>query len=91
MTRHRLSRSGDRAAKNALYRIALVRMSADPQTRDYVERQIGRVAPRRFCGYSNEPSPAKYSDCCGCRLRSASSARLRRCSALVGRHFYANR
>ena len=39
ITRHRLSRGGDRAANNALYRIALVRMSAHPQTRDYVHRQ----------------------------------------------------
>jgi transposase len=39
ITRHRLSRGGDRSANNALYRIALVRMSAHPQTRDYVERQ----------------------------------------------------
>ncbi len=39
ITRHRLSRGGDRAANNALYRIALVRMSSHPQTRDCVERQ----------------------------------------------------
>ena len=39
ITRHRLSRGGDRAANNALYRIALVRMSAHRQTRDYVQRQ----------------------------------------------------
>ncbi|MFQ6143092.1 IS110 family transposase [Streptomyces seoulensis] len=38
-TRHRLSRGGDRAANAALYRIALVRMSSDPRTRDYVARQ----------------------------------------------------
>jgi len=38
-TRHRLSRGGDRTANNALYRIALVRMSNDPRTRDYVARQ----------------------------------------------------
>ncbi|OWM00757.1 IS110 family transposase [Mycolicibacterium peregrinum] len=38
-TRHRLSRGGDRAANNALYRIALVRMSHDQRTRDYVTRQ----------------------------------------------------
>ncbi|MFW3116028.1 transposase, partial [Mycobacterium haemophilum DSM 44634] len=38
-TRHRLSRGGDRSANNALYRIALVRMSNDPRTRDYVARQ----------------------------------------------------
>jgi len=40
ITRHRLSRGGDRAANNALYRIALVRMSSHSQTRDYVERQV---------------------------------------------------
>ena len=64
ITRHRLSRGGDRAANNALYRIALVRMSAHPQTRDYVQRQVanGRSKNRLF-GYSNEPSPAKCSDC----------------------------
>jgi hypothetical protein len=39
ITRHRPSRGGDRAANNALYRIALVRMSGHPQTRDYVQRQ----------------------------------------------------
>jgi transposase len=64
ITRHRLSRGGDRAANNALYRIALVRMSAHPQTRDYVQRQQanGRTK-KRFCGCSNEPSPAKSSNC----------------------------
>jgi transposase len=40
ITRHRLSRGGDRAANQALHRIALVRMRSDPRTRDYVERQI---------------------------------------------------
>lgn len=38
-TRHRLSRGGDRSANNALYRIALVRMSNDARTREYVARQ----------------------------------------------------
>jgi transposase len=33
-TRHRLSRGGDRAANNALHRIALVRWSHDPHTRE---------------------------------------------------------
>jgi transposase len=37
--RHRLSRGGDRQANAALYRIALVRMSSDSRTRDYVARQ----------------------------------------------------
>lgn len=40
-TRHRLCRSGDRAANNALHRIALVRWSHDPRTRDYITRQLG--------------------------------------------------
>jgi transposase len=39
VTRHRLSRGGDRGANSALYRIALVRMSSDPRTRAYVTRQ----------------------------------------------------
>jgi len=39
-TRHRLSRAGDRDANNALHRIALVRWSHDPRTRDYVDRQL---------------------------------------------------
>ena len=53
ITRHRLSRGGDRAANNALYRIALVRMSAHQQTRDYVARQHGNGrTKRRFCGCS---------------------------------------
>ncbi|WP_406048291.1 IS110 family transposase [Kribbella sp. NBC_00889] len=35
-TRYRLSRGGDRAANHALHTIALVRMTCDPRTRDYV-------------------------------------------------------
>jgi transposase len=38
-TRHRLSRGGDRAANNALFRIALVRMSHHQPTTSYVQRQ----------------------------------------------------
>lgn len=37
--RHRLSRGGDRAANNALFRIALVRMSHHQPTKNYVQRQ----------------------------------------------------
>jgi hypothetical protein len=37
--RHRLNRGDDRAATDALHRIALVRMSSDPRTKDYVARQ----------------------------------------------------
>jgi transposase len=46
-TRHRLSRGGDRHANNALYRIALVRMSSHTTTREYVARQVtaGRSKP----------------------------------------------
>jgi transposase len=39
-TRHRLSRGGDRAANNALHRIAVVRWSHDPRTRDYAAHQL---------------------------------------------------
>ena len=39
VTRHRLSRGGDRAANNALYTIALVRMAGDQPTKNYVARQ----------------------------------------------------
>src|SRR5690606_11811549 len=34
--RHRLTRGGNRAANNALWRIVLVRMATEPRTRDYV-------------------------------------------------------
>ncbi|MCV7198122.1 IS110 family transposase [Mycobacterium angelicum] len=37
--RHRLCRGGYRAANNALFRIALVRMSSHRPTKDYVQRQ----------------------------------------------------
>ena len=40
--RHRLSRGGDRAANNALHRIALVRMSSDERTRAYVKVQLAK-------------------------------------------------
>jgi transposase len=37
--RHRLNRGGNRAANNALWTIAMVRMRSDPRTRAYVERR----------------------------------------------------
>jgi transposase len=45
--RHRLNRGGNRAANNALWRIALVRMSHDPETRAYVQRRTadGKTKP----------------------------------------------
>jgi transposase len=39
ITRHRLNQGGDRQANNALWRIALVRMTCDQSTRAYVERR----------------------------------------------------
>jgi hypothetical protein len=47
-TRHRLNRGGDRQAKAALWRVAIVRMGTDQRTRDYVTRRIseGRTNPR---------------------------------------------
>jgi transposase len=38
--RHRLNRGGDRQGNAALWRIALVRLSADPRTRDYLARRV---------------------------------------------------
>ena len=45
--RHRLNRGGDRTANNALWRIALVRMSSCPRTKAYVNRRTteGRTKP----------------------------------------------
>jgi transposase len=37
--RHRLNRGGSRAANNALWTIAMVRMRSDPRTRVYVDRR----------------------------------------------------
>lgn len=37
--RHRLNRSGDRQANNALWTIARVRLSHDPDTRAYAQRR----------------------------------------------------
>ncbi len=38
-TRHRLNRGGDRRANNALHTIALVRMSSDQRTQDYITKK----------------------------------------------------
>ncbi len=37
--RHRLNRSGNRAANNAIWTIAMVRMRNEPRTKVYVERR----------------------------------------------------
>lgn len=39
--RHRLNRVGSRAANNALWTIAMVRMRSDPRTKAYVKRRTG--------------------------------------------------
>ena len=46
-TRHRLSRGGDRAANSAIHHIALVRMSTDPRTKDYVIRRTQEGKSKR--------------------------------------------
>ncbi len=38
--RHRLNRGGDRTANAALWRIAIVRVRSDPDTRTYVDKRI---------------------------------------------------
>lgn len=45
--RHRLSRSGDRAANSALYIVALVRLRHHQPTRDYVERRTAEGLSKR--------------------------------------------
>lgn len=45
--RHRLNRGGDRAANNALWTIAMVRMRSDPRTREYVARRTAEGLSRR--------------------------------------------
>ena len=45
--RHRLHRGGDRQANSALWRIALTRMSTDPDTRAYVTRRTQQGLSKR--------------------------------------------
>jgi len=45
--RHRLSRSGDRAANSALYIVTIVRMRHHQSTRDYVERRTAEGLTKR--------------------------------------------
>ncbi|MEA2974305.1 MAG: transposase, partial [Actinomycetota bacterium] len=47
VTRHRLNRGGDRSANQALWRIVLVRMSSDPDTKAYVERRTKEGKSKR--------------------------------------------
>ena len=45
---HRLHRGGDRQANSALWRIVLVRMSNDPETKAYVERRTKEGKQKLF-------------------------------------------
>lgn len=45
--RHRLNRHGDRAANHALWRIAMVRLTCDPRTRDYMARRTAEGLSQR--------------------------------------------
>ena len=45
--RHRLNQGGDRHANNALWRIAITRMSSDPRTRDYVVKRTAEGKSKR--------------------------------------------
>jgi transposase len=45
--RHRLNRGGDRQANSALHAIAIVRMSHDPRTKNYVARRISEGKTKR--------------------------------------------
>ena len=78
VTRHRLSRGGDRAANSALHRIALVRMASDQRTKDYVARQresgfsskeiqrkLKRAIAREVFHCLTTPSPSRPSRTCG--------------------------
>ena len=46
ITRHRLSRGGDRQANRALYLIACSRLATDPATRAYRDRRLADPDPR---------------------------------------------
>jgi transposase len=47
VTRHRLNRGGDRSANHALWRIVMVRMQYDADTRAYVERRTKEGKSKR--------------------------------------------
>jgi len=47
VTRHRLNRGGDRHANQALWRIVMTRISADPRTREYMERRTKEGRSKR--------------------------------------------
>lgn len=88
-TRHRLSRGGDRAANNALFRIALVRMSSHQPTKDYVQRQEAKghtrveilrkleraIAREIFKLFTRQIAVPEYADLCPARQAKTSPHR----------------
>jgi hypothetical protein len=64
-TRHRLNRGGDRQLNAALWRIAIVRLETDPNTRAYLDRRTaeGKTKPKRSAASSatsHEESSRRY-------------------------------
>jgi transposase len=47
VTRHRLDRGGDRQANSALWRIVMVRLKCDPDTKAYMERRVKEGRSKR--------------------------------------------
>ena len=47
VTRHRLHRGGDRQANSALWRIVMVRIAHDPETKAYLERRVKEGRTKR--------------------------------------------
>jgi transposase len=47
VVRHRLDRGGDRRANSALWRVVVVRLTCDPDTRAYVERRLKEGKSKR--------------------------------------------
>jgi transposase len=47
VTRHRLNRGGDRQANSALWRIVMVRIAHDPDTKAYLERRVKEGRSKR--------------------------------------------
>ena len=47
VTRHRLNRGGDRQANSALWRIVMVRIAHDPDTKAYFERRVKEGRTKR--------------------------------------------
>lgn len=47
VTRHRLNRSGNRQANNALWRIAMVRMISDEESKSYLARRTAQGKTKR--------------------------------------------